>query len=56
MKDADTTSLVCNSGDIVKHYAAKAIIGKIEWLASNGSILRLDAVALGLSLDEEIQV
>jgi hypothetical protein len=32
--------------------AAKAISGKIEWLASNGSILRLDAVALGLSMDQ----
>jgi hypothetical protein len=30
--------------------AAKAISGKIEWLASHGSILRLDAVALGLSM------
>ncbi len=27
---------------------AKSISGKIEWLASNGSILRLDAIALGL--------
>jgi hypothetical protein len=32
--------------------AAKAISGKIEWLASNSSILRLDAVALGLSMDQ----
>lgn len=32
--------------------AAKAISGKIEWLASNGSILRLDAIALGLSMDQ----
>jgi hypothetical protein len=32
--------------------AAKAIIGKIEWLASHGSILRLDAIAHGLSTDQ----
>jgi hypothetical protein len=32
--------------------AAKAISGKIEWLASHGSILRLDAVALGLSMQQ----
>ncbi len=28
---------------------AKSISGKIEWLASHGSILRLDAISLGLS-------
>jgi hypothetical protein len=33
--------------------AAKAISGKIEWLASHGSVLRLDAVALGLSMDQK---
>ncbi|MCL4435395.1 MAG: hypothetical protein M1503_05940 [Thaumarchaeota archaeon] len=27
---------------------AKSVSGKIEWLAANGSILRLDAIALGL--------
>ncbi len=32
--------------------AAKAISGKIEWLASHGSILRLDAIAHGLSMDQ----
>ena len=32
--------------------AAKAISGKIEWLASYGSILRLDAISLGLSMDQ----
>src|ERR671922_1737816 len=32
--------------------AAKAISGKIEWLASHGSLLRLDAIALGLSMDQ----
>jgi len=31
---------------------AKAISGKIEWLASHGSILRLDAVSLGFSVDQ----
>jgi hypothetical protein len=28
---------------------AKSISGKIEWLASFGSLLRLDAVSLGIS-------
>jgi hypothetical protein len=32
--------------------AAKAISGKIEWLASHGSLLRMDAVCLGLSMDQ----
>ena len=32
---------------------AKSISGKIEWLASHGSILRLDAISLGLSLDQQ---
>jgi hypothetical protein len=32
--------------------AAKAISGKIEWLASHGSLLRLDAICLGLSMDQ----
>jgi hypothetical protein len=32
--------------------AAKAIGGKIEWLASHGSLLRLDAICLGLSMDQ----
>jgi hypothetical protein len=31
---------------------AKSVSGKIEWLASHGSLLRLDAVSLGLSLDQ----
>jgi hypothetical protein len=31
---------------------AKSVSGKIEWLASHGSILRLDAVSLGLSMDQ----
>ena len=32
--------------------AAKAISSKIEWLASHGSLLRMDAVCLGLSMDQ----
>jgi hypothetical protein len=32
--------------------AAKAISGKIEWLASHGSLLRMDAVCLGLAMDQ----
>ena len=32
--------------------ATKAISGKIEWLASHGSLLRLDAICLGLSMDQ----
>lgn len=32
---------------------AKAISGKIEWLASHGSLLRLDAISLGLSMDQK---
>lgn len=31
----------------------KAISGKIEWLASHGSLLRLDAISLGLSIDQK---
>ena len=31
---------------------AKSVSGKIEWLASHGSLLRLDAVSLGLSPDQ----
>src|SRR5919108_335413 len=30
----------------------KSVSGKIEWLASHGSLLRLDAVSLGLSLSQ----
>lgn len=32
--------------------AAKAISGKIEWLASHGSLLRMDALCLGLAMDQ----
>jgi hypothetical protein len=32
--------------------AAKAISGKIEWLASHGSLLRMDAICLGFSIDQ----
>src|ERR671923_3095190 len=31
---------------------AKSVSGQIEWLASHGSLLRLDAVSLGLSPDQ----
>lgn len=33
--------------------AAKAISGKIEWLASRGSLLRMDAVCLGFAMDQK---
>jgi hypothetical protein len=33
--------------------AAKSVSGKIEWLASHGSILRLDAISLGLSPEQQ---
>ncbi len=32
--------------------AAKAISGKIEWLASHGGLIRLDAICLGFSMDQ----
>jgi hypothetical protein len=32
--------------------AAKAISGKIEWLAYHGSVLRIDALCSGLSMDQ----
>jgi hypothetical protein len=35
--------------------AAKAISGKIEWLASHGSLIRLDAICLGFSMLEDRQ-
>src|SRR5919106_2045382 len=35
--------------------AAKAISGKIEWLASHGSLVRLDAICLGFSMLEDRQ-
>lgn len=41
---------ICLVGENEK--AAKAISGKIEWLASHGSVLRLDAIAHGLSMDQ----
>jgi len=31
---------------------ARSVSGKIEWLASHGSLLRLDAVSLGLAPDQ----
>lgn len=32
---------------------AKSVSGKIEWLASFGSLLRLDAVSLGISPEQQ---
>jgi hypothetical protein len=32
--------------------AAKAISGKIEWLAYHGSLLRMDVICLGFSMDQ----
>jgi hypothetical protein len=32
---------------------AKSVSGKIEWLASFGSLLRLDAISLGLSPEQQ---
>jgi hypothetical protein len=31
---------------------AKSVSGKIEWLASHGSLLRLDAISLGLAPEQ----
>ncbi|MEW6605706.1 MAG: hypothetical protein AB1351_13615, partial [Thermoproteota archaeon] len=31
---------------------ARSVSGKIEWLASHGSLLRLDAISLGLAPDQ----
>lgn len=31
---------------------AKSVSGKIEWLASHGSLIRLDAVSLGLAPEQ----
>jgi len=36
--------------------AAKAISGRIEWLASHASILRLKSVAVGFSLDQKTSI
>lgn len=36
--------------------AAKAISGRIEWLASHASILRLESVAVGFSLDQKTSI
>jgi hypothetical protein len=32
---------------------AKSVSGKIEWLASFGSLLRLDAISLGVSPEQQ---
>jgi hypothetical protein len=34
---------------------AKSVSGKIEWLASHGSLIRLDAVSLGLAPEQAEQ-
>jgi hypothetical protein len=34
---------------------AKSVSGKIEWLASHGSLIRLDAISLGLYPEEQGQ-
>jgi hypothetical protein len=34
---------------------AKSVSGKIEWLASHGSLIRLDAISLGLYPEEQQQ-
>ena len=35
---------------------AKSVSGKIEWLASHGSLIRLDAISLGLYQNSKSQV
>ena len=32
---------------------AKSVSGKIEWLASHGSLIRLDAISLGFYPDQQ---
>lgn len=34
---------------------AKSISGKIEWLASHGSILRLDAISIGIAPNQQTE-
>jgi hypothetical protein len=34
---------------------AKSVSGKIEWLASHGSLIRLDAISLGLAPEQTQQ-
>jgi len=43
----DKTYLIAENEEM-----ARSVSGKIEWLASHGSLLRLDAVSLGLSQDQ----
>jgi hypothetical protein len=43
----DKVYLVTENGE-----AVKGISGKIEWLASYGSLLRMDAICLGFSIDQ----
>jgi len=43
----DKTYLIAENEEM-----ARSVSGKIEWLASHGSLLRLDAVSLGLAPDQ----
>src|SRR5919109_4086226 len=59
LKDIEEAAIRGVRSGMVKVYlvaeneeAAKAISGKIEWLASHGSLLRLDAICLGFSMDQ----
>jgi hypothetical protein len=44
----DKVYLVAENDDM-----AKSVSGKIEWLASHGSLIRLDAISLGLYPDQQ---
>jgi hypothetical protein len=44
----DKVYLVAENDDM-----AKSISGKIEWLASHGSLIRLDAISLGLHPEQQ---
>src|SRR5829696_2746935 len=46
----DKVYLVAENDDM-----AKSVIGKIEWLASHGSLIRLDAISLGLAPEQTEQ-
>ncbi len=46
----DKVYLVAENDDM-----AKSISGKIEWLASHGSLIRLDAISLGLAPEQTKQ-
>jgi hypothetical protein len=44
----DKVYLVAENDDM-----AKSVSGKIEWLASHGSLIRLDAISLGLYAEQQ---